>query len=256
MNAEPKIARSPAGIAVPKRAMVLAAGLATRLRPLTDTIPKAMVKLDGVPMIDIVLDRLAAAGIEEAVVNTHHLADMLRAHLANRTRPRLAFSHEETVLETGGGIKKALPLLGPDPFYSVNAKIVWLNGKTDALVRLAQAWDDDKMDALLLLQPTVSAVGYDGPGDFFITQDGHVRRRRDWEVAPFLYSGIQLVHPRLFADSPDGAFSMNLLWDRLMEEGRIYALRHDGEWFHVSTPQHLKEVESYLARAGLKLSER
>ena len=256
MNAEPKLARRRAGIAVPKRAMVLAAGLGTRLRPITETVPKAMVKLAGVPMIDIVLDRLEAAGIEEAVVNTHHLADVLRAHLAERTRPRLQFSHEDAILETGGGIKRALPLLGSEPFYSVNAKIVWLNCKTDALVRLAEALDDATMDALLLLQPTVSAVGYDGPGDFFIAQDGLVRRRRDWEVAPFLYSGIQLVHPRLFADSPDGAFSMNVLWDRLIEAGRLQALRHDGEWFHVSTPQHLIEVESYLARAGLKLRER
>lgn len=245
--------RSP-GIAMPKRAMVLAAGLGTRLRPITRTVPKPMVKIAGVPMIDSVLDRLAASGIEEVVVNTHHLAEMLHEHLAHRSRPRLRFSHEETILETGGGIKKALPLLGDDPFFTVNAKIVWLNGKIDALARLAEAWDDARMDALLLLQPTVTAVGYDGPGDFFADQEGQVRRRRDWEVAPFLFSGIQLVHPRIFADSPDGAFSMNLLYDRAIEAGRLYALRHDGEWFHVSTPRHLIEVETYLAQTGLKLA--
>lgn len=255
MNAEPRLHKPAAGIPMPKRAMVLAAGLGTRLRPITQAVPKPMVKIAGVPMIDSVLDRLADSGVEEAVVNTHHLAEMLQAHLAGRTRPRLAFSHEETILETGGGIKKALPLLGPDPFFSVNAKIVWLNGKIDALQRLADAWDDAAMDALLLLQPTVSAVGYDGPGDFFVDQDGHVTRRRDWEVAPFLFSGIQLVHPRIFADSPDGAFSMNLLYDRAIEAGRLYALRHDGEWLHVSTPRHLEEVEAYLVRTGLKLSE-
>lgn len=256
MNAEPRRAKTPVGIPVPKRAMVLAAGLGTRLRPITETVPKPMVKVAGVPMIDIVLDRLAAAGVEEAVVNTHHLAEVLRAHLAGRTRPRLHFSHEDPILETGGGIKKALPLLGPDPFFAVNGKIVWLNGRTDALVRLAEAWDDSAMDALLLLQPTVTAVGYDGPGDFFLDPCGLVRRRRDWEVAPFLFSGIQLLHPRIFADSPDGAFSMNLLYDRMIENGRLHGLRHDGEWLHVSTPQHLDQVETYLARSGLKLSRR
>jgi MurNAc alpha-1-phosphate uridylyltransferase len=256
MNAEPQIERRPAGIAMPKRAMVLAAGLGTRLRPITDTVPKPMVKVDRVPIIDLVLDRLAASGIEEVVVNTHHLAEVIQDHLAGRLHPRIRFSHEETILETGGGIKKALPLLGPDPFFTVNGKIVWLNGKVDALQRMAEAWDDETMDVLLLLQPTVTAVGYDGPGDFFTDQNGVVRRRRDWEVAPFLFSGIQLVHPRIFADSPEGAFSMNLLYDRAIEAGRLFALRHDGEWLHVSTRQHLLEVEAYIHSTGLKLAER
>ena len=255
MNAELRRAEHRHGITMPKRAMVLAAGLGTRLRPITDTVPKPMVKVAGRPLIDYVLDRLAAAGVEEVVVNTHHLAEVLRSHLARRSSPRLQFSHEDPILETGGGIKKALPLLGRDPFFAVNGKIVWLNGKTDALVRLTQAWNDDAMDALLLLQPTVSAVGYDGPGDFLVDQEGRVRRRRDWEVAPFLFSGIQLLHPRIFADSPDGAFSMNVLYDRLIEAGRLFALRHDGEWLHVSTQQHLADVEAYLARSGLKLAE-
>lgn len=259
MTADAKIAESGtggprAGIAMPKRAMVLAAGLGTRLRPITNSVPKPMVKVDRVPIIDLVLDRLVAAGIEEVVVNTHHLAEVIHEHLKGRERPRIQFSHEEAILETGGGIKKALPLLGPDPFFSVNAKIVWLNGKVDALRRLADAWDDESMDALLLLQPTVTAVGYEGPGDFFADQNGAVRRRRDWEVAPFLFSGIQLVHPRIFADSPDGAFSMNVLYDRAIEQGRLYALRHDGEWLHVSTRQHLLEVEAYIHSAGLKLA--
>lgn len=252
MNAELRCRRH-SGIAVPKRAMVLAAGLGTRLRPITDTVPKPMVKVAGRPMIDTVLDRLAAAGVEEVMVNTHHLADVIRGHLAGRTRPRIEFSHEDPILETGGGIKKVLPFFGADPFYSVNAKILWLNGKTDALVRLAEAWDDSTMDALLLLQPTANAVGYGGLGDFVVDQEGRVRRRREWEVAPFLFSGIQLLHPRLFENSPDGAFSMNLLYDRAIEAGRLFALRHDGEWFHVSTPQHLAEVETRLAQSGLRL---
>lgn len=255
MNAEPQ-RRRPIGIAVPKRAMVLAAGLGTRLRPITETVPKPMVQVGGRPIIDTVLDRLVAAGVEEVMVNTHHLAEVIRTHLSARTEPRIHFSHEDPILETGGGIKKVLSFFGDRPFYAVNAKIVWLNGKIDALVRLADAWDDREMDALLLLQPTVTAVGYDGMGDFVMDQEGRVRRRREWEVAPFLFSGIQLIHPRIFEGSPDGAFSMNVLYDRAIDAGRLYGLRHDGEWFHVSTPRHLAEVRSYLAQSGLKLGGR
>jgi hypothetical protein len=235
---------------IPARAMVLAAGLGTRLRPITETVPKPMVRIAGKPMIDTVIDRLAAVGVQEVVVNTHHLAEVIESHLGERRHPRIAFSREDPILETGGGIKKALPLLGDHPFYVVNGKIVWLNGKVDALIRLAQAWDDAHMDGLLLLQPTVTAVGYSGPGDFFIDQVGRIRRRREWEVAPFVYAGIQILHPRLFAGAPDGAFSLNLLYDRAIEGGRLHGLRHDGEWFHVSTPQQLAEVEARLARGG------
>ncbi len=233
---------------IPDRAMVLAAGLGTRLRPLTDRLPKPMVAVAGRPMIDTVLDRLAAVGVGEAVVNTHHLAEIIESHLAKRREPRIVFSRENEILETGGGIRKALPLLGPKPFYAVNGKIVWLNGKVDALIRLAEAWDGAAMDGLLLLQPTVTAVGYDGPGDFFIDQVGAIRRRREWEVAPFVYAGIQILHPRLFDGAPDGTFSLNLLYDRAIEAGRLAGLRHDGEWFHVSTPRHLAEVEARIAR--------
>jgi MurNAc alpha-1-phosphate uridylyltransferase len=230
--------------------MVLAAGFGTRLRPITDTVPKPMVTVAGKPMIDTVIDRLAAVGVGEIIVNTHHLAEVIESHLGARRQPRIVFSREREILETGGGIKQALPLLGAQPFYVVNGKIVWLNGKVDALVRLAQAWDDAAMDGLLLLQPTVSAVGYNGPGDFFIDQVGRLRRRREWEVAPFVYAGIQILHPRLFAGAPDGAFSLNLLYDRAIESERLYGLRHDGEWFHVSTPQQLAEVEARIARGG------
>jgi len=235
---------------VPVRAMVLAAGFGTRLRPLTDTVPKPMVKVAGKPMIDTVIDRLAAIGVGEIVVNTHHLAEVIESHLRDRRQPRIVFSREHDILETGGGIKKALPMLGEHPFYVVNGKIVWLNGKVDALVRLAEAWDDSRMDGLLLLQPTVSAVGYNGPGDFFIDQVGRLRRRREWEVAPFVYAGIQILHPRLFQGAPDGAFSLNVLYDRAIESERLFGLRHDGEWFHVSTPQQLAEVEARIARGG------
>ena len=249
-NLDSQRTTSAGPISVPTRAMVLAAGLGTRLRPITDTVPKPMVKVAGKPMIDTVIDRLAAIGVAEIIVNTHHLAEVIESHLKARPAPRIVFSREQDILETGGGIRKALPLLGDRPFYVVNGKIIWLNGKVDALIRLAETWDDARMDGLLLLQPTVTAVGYNGPGDFHIDQIGRVRRRREWEVAPFVYAGIQILHPRLFQGAPDGAFSLNVLYDRAIESERLFGLRHDGEWFHVSTPQQLAEVEARIARGG------
>jgi aminoglycoside/choline kinase family phosphotransferase len=249
-NAKASTSVNSSAAAIPQRAMVLAAGFGTRLRPLTDTVPKPMVKVAGKPMIDTVIDRLAAIGVQDIVVNTHHLPDVIESHVGARRDVCIAFSREQEILETGGGIKKALPLLGSEPFYAINGKIIWLNGKTDALIRLAETWNDAEMDGLLLLQPTTSAIGYDGPGDFFIDQVGRVRRRREWEVAPFVYAGIQILHPRLFAGAPDGAFSLNLLYDRAIEAGRLYGIRHDGEWFHVSTVKQLAEVEARIARGG------
>lgn len=239
-------------INVPKTAMVMAAGFGTRLRPYTDTVPKALVPVLGVPMLDVVLNRLVAVGVKRAVINLHHLGDKIREHLKGRRDIEIVYSEEAEILETGGGIVQALPLLGDEPFYAINAKIIWLNGKTDALVRLAQNWDDARMDALLLLQSTVTAVGYDGKGDFIMDQEGRVRRRLGWQVAPFLYAGIQICHPRLFRDPPKGAFSTNVVWDRAIEEDRLFGLRHDGEWYHVSTPQHLVEVERHLSFHGIR----
>jgi MurNAc alpha-1-phosphate uridylyltransferase len=236
----------------PKTAMVMAAGYGKRLRPLTDTVPKPMVKVLGRPMIDVVLDRLVAAGVERAVINLHHLGAVIRDHLKSRKDIELVYSNESEILETGGGTKKALPLLGEDPFFVVNAKIIWLNGREDALHRLARAWDPERMDSLLLLQATVTAIGYGGAGDFLMDQEGRLKRRPEWEVAPFLYSGIYICHPRLFDASPDGAFSVNILWDRAIEQGRLYGIRHDGEWYHVSTPQHLREVERELGFHGIR----
>jgi MurNAc alpha-1-phosphate uridylyltransferase len=236
----------------PKSAMVMAAGYGMRLRPLTETVPKAMVKVLGRPMIDVVLDRLAAAGVERAVINLHHLGEVIRDHLKTRQDIEIVYSEESEILETGGGTKKALPLLGGDPFFVVNAKIIWLNGREDALHRLAKAWDPARMDSLLLLQPTVTAIGYDGPGDFLMDQEGRLQRRPEWEVAPFLYSGVNITHPRLFDASPDGAYSVNILWNRAIEQGRLAGIRHDGEWYHVSTPQHLREVERELGFHGIR----
>ena len=237
---------------LPKSAMVMAAGYGTRLRPLTDKVPKAMVKVLGRPMLDVVLDRLAAAGVERAVINLHHLGEVIRDHLKFRKDIEIVYSAETEILETGGGTKKALPLLGSDPFFVVNAKIIWLNGREDALHRLAKAWDPERMDSLLLLQPTVTAIGYDGPGDFLMDQEGRLKRRPEWEVAPFLYSGVNITHPRLFEASPDGAYSVNILWNRAIAQGRLAGIRHDGEWYHVSTPQHLREVERELGFHGIR----
>jgi MurNAc alpha-1-phosphate uridylyltransferase len=239
-------------VTFPKTAMVMAAGYGKRLRPLTDTVPKPMVQVLGRPMIDVVLNRLAAAGVERVVINLHHLGEVIREHLKDRKDLEILYSEEPEILETGGGTKKALPLLGPDPFFTINAKIIWLNGREDALHRLADAWDDARMDSLLLLHPTVTAIGYGGPGDFRLDQEGLVTRRLEWDVAPFLYTGINITHPRLFENSPDGAYSVNLLWDRAIEAGRLYGIRHDGEWYHVSTPQQLGDVERELSFHGIK----
>lgn len=232
--------------------MVMAAGYGTRLRPLTDTLPKALVPVLGVPMLDVVLNRLAAVGVKKAVINLHHLGEKIREHLRDRCDLEIVYSEERDILETGGGIVKALPQLGDRPFFAVNAKIIWLNGKIDALHRLAAAWDEARMDALLLLQPTVTAIGYEGKGDFIMDQEGRVRRRSAWQVAPFLYAGVQICHPRLFRDAPQGAFSTNLVWDRAIEEDRLFGIRHDGEWYHVSTPKHLADVERHLGFHGIR----
>lgn len=226
--------------------MVLAAGRGERMRPLTETTPKPLIALHGQAMIDTILDRVAAAGVNDAVVNLHHLGHKLEEHLKARKSPRVRFSPETTLLETGGGVKLALPLLGSAPFYAINGDIFWLDGALPALERLAAAWDGEKMDALLLLQSTVTAFNYDGAGDFQLMPDGKLRRRREREIAPFVFAGLQILDPSLFADAPSGPFSLNRLYDRAAESGRLYGLRHDGEWFHIGTPQSLVEAEREL----------
>jgi MurNAc alpha-1-phosphate uridylyltransferase len=234
----------------PARAMVLAAGKGLRLRPITLSRPKPLVEVGGQTMLDGALDRLAEAGVAEAVVNAHYLGQMIESHLQGRTRPRIHLSHEEALLETGGGVKKALPLLGEEPFFVVNGDILWRDGKVPALRRLAEAWDGARMDALLLLQPTATAVGYEGLGDFVMDQLGRLRRREEGEVAPFLFAGLQILAPGLFAGTPDGPFSLNLIYDRALAAQRLYGLRHDGTWYHVGTPEDLQRVEAALAPGG------
>jgi MurNAc alpha-1-phosphate uridylyltransferase len=234
-------------VAIPRRAMVLAAGLGKRMRPITSRTPKPLVKVRGVPVIDWTLDRMAAVGVETCVVNVHHLADEVRAHLARRTRPGIVFSDETAqLMETGGGVKQALPLLGPDPFYVCNGDILWLNGVRPALTRLAEAWDPDRMDMLLLVLRLAGAHGYDGPGDFFLDGWGRPRRRKAHEIAPFVHAGVLITKPSIFEDTPDGPFSLNHLFTRAMDDGRLFAVPHDGEWYHVGTPAALALAEDKL----------
>ena len=230
----------------PKIAMVLAAGLGTRMRPLTDTMPKPLVPVDGRALINHVLDRLQDVGVTEVVINTHYLAEQLEDHLSKRKTPDIQISREDELLDTGGGIANALEMLGDEPFYVVNTDAFWLNGPFDALSRIAGTWKDDEMDGLLLLHSTVEAYGYTGRGDFSAGGDGLLTRRLEGEVSPWLFTGIQLLHPRLFDDAPQGAFSLNVLYDRVMENERLFGAVHDGEWFHVGSPEGLEEAESSM----------
>ena len=236
---------------LPDTAMVLAAGHGVRMRPLTDSRPKPLVEVAGRTLIDRVLDHLDAAGIARAVVNAHHMADMLETHLADRARttgPTIEISDErDQLLDTGGGVKKALPLLGDGPFYVINSDALWQDGSHKALDRLASRWDDAVMDALLLLVPTVEAVAYDGPGDFDMDPDGRLTRRGERTVSAYLFGGVQMLHPRLFEAAQDTVFSNNRLWDTAQEASRLFGLVHDGRWAHVGTPDAIRPAERMLA---------
>ena len=228
-------------------AMVLAAGKGTRMRNLTDTIPKPLVPLRGRPLIDHVLDRIAEAGIANAVVNVHHHADKLEAHLAGRKRPKITISDERGVLlDTGGGVVNALPKLGTGPFLIHNSDSVWIEGIGSNLARLMAAWDPSRMDSLMLLAIGATSLGYEGHGDFNMTPDGLITRRAEHREAPFVFTGVSIAHPRLFEHAPQGRFSLNLLWDRAIERGRLFGTRLDGTWMHVGTPEALKEAEKWI----------
>ena len=232
---------------IPKSAMVLAAGLGSRMRPLTDLVPKPLVRLRQKPLIDYALDRIAEAGISQAVVNVHHFADQVISHLKTRQRPRILLSDErEQLLDTGGGVKKALPQLGQEPFLIHNSDSVWIDGVQSDLVRLAQSFDAERMDCLLLLALSSASIGYDGRGDFLMSPDGLLQRRPERELAPFVFTGVSIAHPRLFDGAPAGAFSLNQLWDRAIQQRRLYGIRLDGTWMHVGTPAALAEAEQAL----------
>jgi N-acetyl-alpha-D-muramate 1-phosphate uridylyltransferase len=233
-------------IAPPRRAMVLAAGLGTRLRPVTDTVPKPLVELNGRTLLDHAIDRLERAGVEYIVVNTHYLAAKIAEHLASRGHPQVDISEESELLDTGGGVAQALPSLG-ETFFVVNADVFWLDGMEPALHRLARTFDPERMDAVLLLQRTVSAVGYDGNGDYLLDPSGSPRRRGEHEVAPYLFAGIQLLHRRLFDGVTDRVFSLVRLFDRAEQVGRLRAIVHDGEWYHIGTPAGLEATRERLS---------
>jgi MurNAc alpha-1-phosphate uridylyltransferase len=232
----------------PKRAMILAAGLGKRMRPITVTTPKPLVEVGGKALIDHALDSLENAGVERVVVNVHYLADLVGVHVARRQRPAITISDERAaLLDTGGGVQKALPLLGDEPFYLLNSDSFWIEGARPNLAWLADGWRDDSMDALLLLAPTVRTVGYHGRGDFRMDPAGRLVRRPEREVVPFVYAGAAILHPRLFAGAPSGAFSLNLLFERAIEAGRLFGVRLDGLWFHVGTPDAIGEAELTIA---------
>jgi len=229
-----------------KTAMVLAAGLGSRMRPITDRTPKALIPVRGRTLLDHALDRLIDHGVERVVVNAHWLADKVAAHVTERRDLAIELIREPALLETGGGVRNALPALGSDPFFVINADALWLDGLIPALERLETAWDPAAMDALLLLHRVVHAEGYDGPGDFYADPNGLLARRRDGELAPYVFAGVHICSPALVGSEPAEAFSMNRVWDRIQEAGRLYGLVHDGLWFHLSAPSDLRATERYL----------
>jgi len=233
----------------PKIAMVLAAGLGLRMRPITDKTPKPLVKVADRTLLDHCLDRLVEVGVERAVVNVHHLADQIRTHLRGRRDLEIIISDEhEKLLETGGGVVKALPYLGSEPFFVANSDVLWLNGTTNALERLMVEWADETMDALLMLHSTVEAYGYRGRGDFLVDPIGLLARRPEREVAPYVFTGVEILHPRALQAAPQGAFSLNVIFDKLLEQGHLYGIVHDGEWFDIGSPDGLNQAEVYMGQ--------
>ncbi|MDT9597592.1 nucleotidyltransferase family protein [Sphingosinicella rhizophila] len=248
----PLALRPEPGGQVPAVAMVLAAGLGKRMRPLTATRPKPLIEVAGKPLLDHALDRLRAAGVKKAVVNVHYLADALEAHLTNRVEGiEITVSDErDQLLETGGGLVKALPLIDADPFLVVNSDNLWIDGPMDSLRLLAAQWDAGHMDALLLLVPLARANCHSGQGDFHLGADGALRRKKPGTVAPYVFTGIQMVSKRLLeGDLPSGPFSTNLLWDRAMEKGRCFGVVHQGLWFDVGSPPNIKKAEEILGQS-------
>jgi N-acetyl-alpha-D-muramate 1-phosphate uridylyltransferase len=232
----------------PRKAIVLAAGLGKRMLPITATMPKPLVKVAGQSLIDFALDKLHEAGVESVVVNVHHFADMLEAHLRTRETPRIVISDErDELLETGGGVKKALPLLGSDPFITFNSDSLWIEGKEPNLKRRVKAWNPERMDILMLVAPLSTSIGFEGRGDFHQDEDGRLRRRGTDDSAPFAYAGVAIVKPELVHGTPEGAFSANAFYDRAIAKDRLYGLCMEGQWLHVGEPQAIAEAEKCLA---------
>jgi N-acetyl-alpha-D-muramate 1-phosphate uridylyltransferase len=232
---------------VGRRAMILAAGLGLRMRPLTESRPKPLVEVAGKPLIAHALDRLTAAGVEQVVVNVHHLPEQVEAWAQAQAAPIVISDERDRLLDTGGGVAKALPLLGDQPFFVLNSDSLWIEGAKPALERMRQACRPADMDGLLLVSATAQTVGYCGQGDFHLDPQGRLARRAPGQVAPFVFAGCHLAAPQLFAGAPEGPFSMNLLWDRALAAGRLYGIRHDGVWLHVGTPEAIAPAEKALA---------
>jgi N-acetyl-alpha-D-muramate 1-phosphate uridylyltransferase len=233
----------------PHAAFVLAAGLGKRMRHLTHDIPKPLVPLHGVPLIDRVLDRLANAGIPRAIVNVHYMADALESHLANRTRPAITISNERgLLLDTGGGIVNAWPQLKSGPFLIHNSDSVWIESTISNLDSLCNAWNPQIMDSLMLLAPLADSMGYDGDGDFEMAANGQLSRRQPGTKTPYVFAGVSIAHPRLFDGAPSGAFSLNKVWDQAIAAGRLYGVRLEGTWMHVGTPEAVVEAERRMDR--------
>ncbi len=233
----------------PSTAMVLAAGLGKRMRPLTAMRPKPLVEVGGRTMLDRTLDHLRAAGLKKAVVNVHYLADQVEAHLRGREQGlEIAISDERAaLLETGGGVTKALPLIDGDHFFIVNSDNLWVDGVVPSLQLLAQQWNPDTMDALLLLVPLARASSHNGRGDFHMDPTGRLRWRRDGRMAPFVYTGVMIVARHLFDGAPAGAFGFRLLWDKAMAADRLFGVTHAGLWADVGTPPAVAATETLLA---------
>ena len=238
-------------VTAPARAMVFAAGLGARMRPLTLTVPKPMIKIAGKPMIDHMLDRFVEAGVRVAVVNVHHLADQIEAHLSARKDIQIIISDErEALLDQGGGIAKALPLLGPEPFFVANTDALWIEGPRPNLSRLAEAWDPSRMDILLLVAASTASVGVDWPGDFLMAADGRLTRRAEREVAPFVYAGVGVMKPELFAAETRKVFPLAPFFYEAAKKGRLYGQRLDGIWLHVGVPETITEAEMTIAHSA------
>jgi len=232
-------------------AMIMAAGLGKRMRPLTENRPKPLVEVAGKAMIEHCFDKLVEAGISKAVVNVHYLADMMEAHLAALPHPiDIRISDERAqLMETGGGLVQAAPLIDEDNFFCINSDNLWTDGPVNSLQQLAEAWDDDRMDALLLLVPRITAHNYKGSGDFHLDEEKRISRKLEGQKAPLIYSGIQLLSKRLLRDPPAGPFSTNILWERAIGEGRLFGSVHQGQWFEVGSPEAIAPTEAALADA-------
>lgn len=235
----------------PKKAMVLAAGLGTRMRPITDTMPKPLVVVHGKTLLDHGIDALVRAGVEEVIINVHYFGDQIQAHVANRTDIKITISDERAeLLDSGGGIANALPHLGSEPFYLLNADSFWIEGYQPNLIRMTQEWETNDMDIMLLLSGMANAVGFSSRGDFSMDTDGRLQRRGEKKIAPFAYAGAAILHPKIFDNAPKGAFSLNKQFDEALEQRRLYGLRLEGLWLHVGTPDAIREAEDAIARSA------